>query len=143
MNGTGKLKRFAHQTLPQSPYNDLKTSPRFSRLAFAVGCCHQALLLTGTGITNQAALHACGLNAEEAKQHLRKAVASGEEGVVAPAAEALKWCEEEVRGISWPLFVPGAVYHPTPPFIQQAPTDACMHARMHAPRAIGRGFTVL
>ncbi|CAN0160535.1 unnamed protein product [Pylaiella littoralis] len=68
----------------------------------------KALLLTGTGITNQAALHACGLNAEEAKQHLRKAVASGEEGVVAPAAEALKWCEEEEQEVrEWRRVVQG------------------------------------
>lgn len=57
---------------------------------------HQALLLTGTGVTNQAAIHACGLNAEEAKRHFREAVASGEDGVTGPAAEALQWCEREV-----------------------------------------------
>ena len=57
----------------------------------------QALLLTGTGVTNQAALHASGLNAEEAKRHFREAVESGEEGVAGPAAEALEWCEMEVR----------------------------------------------
>lgn len=60
---------------------------------------HQALLLTGTGVTNQAALHACGLNAEEAKHHFREAVSSGEEGVAVPAVEALEWCEMEVRGL--------------------------------------------
>lgn len=48
-------------------------------------------------MTNQAALHACGLNAEEAKRHFREAVSSGEEAVTIPAAEALKWCEMEVR----------------------------------------------
>lgn len=60
----------------------------------------QALLLTGTGVTNQAAIHACGLNAEEAKRHFREAMASGEDGVAGPAAEALAWCEMEVRGAS-------------------------------------------
>lgn len=66
-------------------------------LSCVVACRKQALLLTGTGVTNQAALHAFGLNAEEAKRHLREAVASGEEGTAIPAAEALKWCEMEVR----------------------------------------------
>ncbi|CAM9293620.1 unnamed protein product [Ectocarpus sp. 6 AP-2014] len=59
----------------------------------------KALLLTGTGVTNQAALHAFGLNAEEAKHHLREAVASGEEGTAISAAEALKWCEMEEREV--------------------------------------------
>ncbi|CAB1109810.1 unnamed protein product [Ectocarpus sp. CCAP 1310/34] len=59
----------------------------------------KALLLTGTGVTNQAALYAFGLNAEEAKRHLREAVASGEEGTAIPATEALKWCEMEEREV--------------------------------------------
>lgn len=71
----------------------------------------KALLLTGTGVTNQAALHACGLNAEEAKRHLRQAVASGEDEVAAPAAEALEWCEMEVRGLGRDmLYVPLCFY---------------------------------
>ena len=49
-------------------------------------------------MTNQAALHACGLNAEEAIFHLKQAVSSGDEGAAVPAAEALAWCEMEVRG---------------------------------------------
>lgn len=52
----------------------------------------QAFLLTGTGLTNQAAVNAFGVNAEKAKFHLREATKAGEE----EAAEALKWCEMEV-----------------------------------------------
>ncbi|CAM9573509.1 unnamed protein product [Scytosiphon promiscuus] len=59
----------------------------------------KALLLTGTGVTNEAALHACGLNAEEAKRHFQQAVTSGEDGVAVPAAEALEWCEMEEREV--------------------------------------------
>jgi len=66
-------------------------------LTFRAHTTHQqALLLTGTGVTNQAAIHAGGLNAKEAKRHFREAVASGEEGVAGTAAEALEWCEMEV-----------------------------------------------
>lgn len=56
------------------------------------------MLLTGTGVTNQAAIHAGGLNAEEAKRHFAAAAASAEDGVASPAAEALRWCEMEVSG---------------------------------------------
>lgn len=65
----------------------------------------QALLLTGTGLNNLGALRACGLNAEEAKQHLRFALDSrslkddDRKRVESLAAEALAWCEMEV-GVS-------------------------------------------
>lgn len=59
----------------------------------------QALLLTGTGLTNLAAVHATGLNKDEAKMHFEKALASGDEGVVGPAAEALEFCEIQVRAV--------------------------------------------
>lgn len=59
----------------------------------------QALLLTGTGLTNLAALHASGLHKDEAKMHLQKALLSGEKGAVGPAAEALEFCEREVRTV--------------------------------------------
>ncbi|CAM9512172.1 unnamed protein product [Ectocarpus sp. 12 AP-2014] len=77
----------------RSAYDEaLRVDPGMGKAHF-----RKALLLTGTGVTNQAALHAFGLNAEEAKHHLREAVASGEEGTAIPAAEALKWCEMEER----------------------------------------------
>lgn len=57
----------------------------------------QALLLTGCGSRNLAAVYAFGLNTEEAKRHLKEAVSSGEDRVAGPAAEALAWCEMEVR----------------------------------------------
>eukprot|EP00903_Cladosiphon_okamuranus_P016604 g15317.t1 len=76
-------------------YNEaLREDPGMGKAHF-----RKALLLTGTGVTNQAAIHACGLNAEEAKRHFRAAVASGEDGVTGPAAEALQWCEMEKREV--------------------------------------------
>ena len=54
------------------------------------------MLLTGTGLTNLAALHAGGLNREEAKAHLKKALVSGDEAAVGPAADALEFIEMEV-----------------------------------------------
>ncbi|CAM9215920.1 unnamed protein product, partial [Sphacelaria rigidula] len=59
----------------------------------------KALLLTGTGLTNLAALHAGGLNREEAKAHLKKALVSGDEAAVGPAADALEFIEMEEREV--------------------------------------------
>ena len=60
----------------------------------------EALLLMGAGINNLGAVRACGLNAEEAKRHLRAAMGEdgrGARGVGAQASEALAWCQMEVN----------------------------------------------
>ncbi|CAM9161568.1 unnamed protein product [Ascophyllum nodosum] len=65
----------------------------------------KALLLMGAGINNLGAVRACGLNAEEAKRHLRAALGEdgrGARGVGAQASEALAWCQmEEQQVLQW------------------------------------------
>lgn len=53
-----------------------------------------ARILTGTGATNMAAVHACGLNEQEALEHLRIAAET-----IPEAATALKECESQLQEV--------------------------------------------